>query len=161
MYYANVNYRPFRGRPMNFELLKDAAAIIDGIPVKAFNLEQICKSKGETLSCGTVACAAGWLSLHPTFAKKIKPLVKTDAFGNTEIVWNLRDGYSTCFYGDAMSELFNIPHDDAKTLFGQSEIYNDGSGQSHKKEFRKRIVAYLRHHGQLTKKTPKIKKGVK
>jgi hypothetical protein len=52
----------------NFELLRDAFAIIDGIPKKAFDLDSwVSKDAGK--SCGTIACAGGWLAMHPTMNK--------------------------------------------------------------------------------------------
>jgi hypothetical protein len=49
----------------NFERLRDAFAIIDGIPKKAFDLDMWVSQRGKNKSCGTIACAAGWLAMHP------------------------------------------------------------------------------------------------
>ncbi|KVQ35726.1 hypothetical protein WK03_35245 [Burkholderia cepacia] len=48
----------------NFELLRDAFAIIDGIPDSSLNLATW-RQKGRKHECGTLACAAGWLAMHP------------------------------------------------------------------------------------------------
>lgn len=54
----------------NYELLKDAYAIIDGIPESAFNLRRWRTAEGESLECGTICCAAGWLAQHPDMVAK-------------------------------------------------------------------------------------------
>lgn len=46
-----------------FDLLRDCAAIVGGIPEDKFNLG----TYGEATPCGTIACAAGWLCMHPVF----------------------------------------------------------------------------------------------
>ncbi len=63
---------------MNLELLKDAYAIIEGMPDERIDLDfwqdnkDVGKlmlrgaiSRAKQIDCGTIACAAGWLSLHP------------------------------------------------------------------------------------------------
>lgn len=49
----------------NFDRLRDAFAILDGIPKKAWRLEAW-RSRGSAPVCGTIACAAGWLAMNPT-----------------------------------------------------------------------------------------------
>lgn len=51
----------------NYELLKQAYAIIDGIPETAIALGGIRTKEGATLAEGTVCSPEGWLALHPTF----------------------------------------------------------------------------------------------
>ncbi|PLC44505.1 hypothetical protein C0Q88_07445 [Ralstonia pickettii] len=51
----------------NFELLKDAYAIIDGIPGRVIDLDMWTAETGDSQFCGTIACAAGWLARHPKF----------------------------------------------------------------------------------------------
>ncbi len=61
------------------EALKDAYAILAGIPAKKFVAElskywvrdvpwEETLEVAPEISCGTLGCAAGWLTLHPKFA---------------------------------------------------------------------------------------------
>lgn len=55
---------------MKVELFKDAIAIIDGIPESRIQLNSFQSSgriahESSEIRCGTLACAAGWLALHP------------------------------------------------------------------------------------------------
>jgi hypothetical protein len=95
----------------NYELLKDAYAIIDGIPDKVFHLAAWVTRKGKALDCGTVACAGGWLSMHPQFndmglklnAERFPVLRGLQAIG-------------------ALAALFNLEYSDALDLFGMRPI---------------------------------------
>ena len=49
-----------------YPLLREAYAIIDGIPDDRFNLD-LFRNSCDPHYCGTIACAAGWLAMHPTF----------------------------------------------------------------------------------------------
>lgn len=55
----------------NLELLRDAYQIIDGIPDNQFDLQWFYSFYPGDLpaanDCGTIACAGGWLALHPQF----------------------------------------------------------------------------------------------
>lgn len=53
-------------KPESYPLLRDAYAVIDGIPEERFNLN----AWRVTRECGTVACAAGWLMQHPDMQAK-------------------------------------------------------------------------------------------
>ena len=46
--------------------LREAYAIIDGIPDDRFDLRHFANSD-DPHDCGTIACAAGWLAMHPKF----------------------------------------------------------------------------------------------
>lgn len=50
---------------MNRERLEHAYAIIDGIPEDRIDLHAWTQREGESLGCGTICCAAGWLARHP------------------------------------------------------------------------------------------------
>lgn len=49
----------------SYPLLRDAYAIIDGIPKERFELSQWRQGGRSPNGCGTIACAAGWLAMHP------------------------------------------------------------------------------------------------
>lgn len=52
---------------LNKEVVAEAHEIIDGIPEKAIRLSLWLTKRGQSLDCGTIACGAGWLSMHPKF----------------------------------------------------------------------------------------------
>jgi hypothetical protein len=58
---------------IDFNYLRDIAAIVDGIPDKHFNLDVYANSMLvlhglKQPTCGTIGCAVGWLSRHPDLA---------------------------------------------------------------------------------------------
>lgn len=54
----------------DYELLKDAFAIIGGIPPEAVTLDWTRNKDGAALDNGTVYHPALWLSLHPAFQER-------------------------------------------------------------------------------------------
>lgn len=143
----------------NFEKLKEAYAIIDGIPANKFRLEALLKKYDpEHLRCGTIACAAGWLSLHPTFASKIKPeVVNVNPVGVVpcwKLQWTVQDGrgpFQTSYYRLAMSKLFGLPP--TVDLFRPVDIgeRTDSTGRrrSDKEIWLHRVRMFLAAHNQL------------
>ena len=129
----------------NYELLKDAYAIIDGIPKHIINLD-IIGSHGMSLSCGTICCAAGWLGHHPRFQE-----MGLQTVGN-----GLRWKGKWANYDEAMGEVFNIPGEVAENLFGGAgysslDSYRPASVPigAHKEMFLNRIRTFLQREGQL------------
>lgn len=131
-----------------YELLRKAAAIIDGIPEKAVKLDDWQTRKGETLSCGTVCCAGGWLGLHPYFnaiglelkASSVAPRAFPHFKGEV-----LRgQGYIT------IAAALGLSADDAARLFrpriGSDQHY--GMGISDKELFRRRVQYFLKEQGE-------------
>lgn len=139
-----------------YDWLREAAAIIDGIPEEQIDLRSIVEDGDTTPSCGTVACALGWLGLHPTFRER--GLV---TFGNlSEVKVNGQARY----YDQAAAEFFNLSDADARALFASygwgkhddkllkrlhvtAEISEQDS-VSGKELFRRRMVHFLQAHGQ-------------
>lgn len=136
----------------NFELLKDAYAIIGGIPERAINLDMIELAKGESLGCGTVCCAAGWLGNHPQFQKL--------GLYNTGLGTTMRLGGSVVSYQDAMAEIFDISEYEAEDMFcSVCSLKDERSGKSHKQIWLQRVRDYLQQHGQLKSQlAEKVKK---
>lgn len=98
---------------MNRELIETAYSIIDGIPEGRFDLSNWQSSarisSADQINCGTIACAAGWLSLHPQM--------------NEAGLRVMDDGYTVPQFGsehgyDALAEFFGISFDEAFNLFG-------------------------------------------
>jgi hypothetical protein len=135
-----------------YKLLKEAYAIIDGIPEDRFNLNFINKNdrggpRNDPHHCGTIGCAIGWLAMHP----KMQAL----GLGYEETgVCLMFKGAELLGYESAAMRLFNITHTDARNLFGSeglSRYDRDATSlrNNHKALFRHRVKAFLREHGQL------------
>ncbi|KVQ35727.1 hypothetical protein WK03_35250 [Burkholderia cepacia] len=123
----------------NFELLKDAYEIIDGIPFKNFNLDTW-RKRDDGATCGTIACAAGWLTLHPKFKELgLKTEVGSGKFQHRP-VFNGKENM------DALADLFGIELSDALQLFREKRQFEQGT---HKQVFLWRLRSFLEAHGQL------------
>ena len=126
-----------------YNLLREAYAIIGGIPDNVIDLRSIQKVKGESLSCGTICCAFGWLGHHPKF----------QALGlrTVEHTWKkiTLHGFPT-EYRLAAAELFDITEHEAVDLFGmvfESRYDKDASrGLSDKQLWMYRVRRYLADH---------------
>jgi hypothetical protein len=134
----------------NFELLRDAYAIIDGIPESYFALDQW----REDRPCGTVACAAGWLMQHPQFQVLGLRDKRLDHSPYHCPVFNVG---ITQFVGfSAMAHVFNLSLDDADDLFDSEVTRLDADyehpiamiGVSDKDRWKARVRKYLKQHGQ-------------
>lgn len=67
-------------KPIDLELVAKAHEIIDGIPDKVIDLKRFVSQCGESPDCGTIACGAGWLALHPYF-KELGLTIPQSKFG--------------------------------------------------------------------------------
>ncbi len=130
----------------DFKLLKDAYAIIDGIPETSIDLDMLESVRGESLENGTIRSPAGWLADHPAFAAL--GLSISD------------DGKRLLLHGESgdkpsvaltMAQVFRLPPADAQHLFGDRNTYTlgDDSGLSDKRLWQRDLRDYLRAHGQL------------
>lgn len=99
----------------DYELLKDAYAVIDGIPDEAIAFGSPCSKRGPTLDNATVCSPEGWLAQHPTFI----------ALGLTLTP----DGNSIQFYSEnvpavtALAHVFRISEEEAARLFGERSVF--------------------------------------
>ncbi|HEY8605486.1 MAG TPA: hypothetical protein VIM12_00060 [Noviherbaspirillum sp.] len=127
----------------DFELLKDAYAIIDGIPESAVDLTGLCTARGETLD-QMVCSPAGWLARHPDFNR----LGLTLAGDEDRLALNGDPAPRTT--AEAMAQLFRLPLPEAEHLFGSRDTYTlgDDSGLSDKRLFLRELREFLRAHGQ-------------
>lgn len=116
----------------NFELLREAFAIIDGIPQEAFNLCAWTSKKGESLSCGTIACAGGWIARHPTFTRLG---VSIDAGGDVV----LDNGCSAGTY--ALAEVFSLNiYKDEELIFASRGYHVGGYKDYDLTDSRRRLL---------------------
>lgn len=99
---------------MKTELLKDAVAIIRGIPADRLDLNDWQQHNDdaailvEQISCGTIACAAGWLALHPDMRARGMGI----SYISGAPLFEGKVGYP------ALAHFFGINEDEAQILFG-------------------------------------------
>lgn len=100
----------------SYPLLRDAYAIIDGIPEDRFNLDSWRRADSHTndnpSSCGTIACAAGWLAMHPMMQERG---LRSGKYGVPEIA--TVTGVVISHY-QALGVVLGISRFDAEQLFG-------------------------------------------
>ena len=149
---------PIERKVPNYELLKDAYQIIDGIPALRFNLESIYRTEVEKGGkpvpvCDTIACAAGWLALHPKF--------QAAGLRRSSTGRDIQSSRSPVkfHYAEVMAEIFDISADDARNLFAPRGISKYDSGLpryrvSDKELWKARVIAFLTEHNALTPKVP-------
>lgn len=130
----------------DFELLKDAYAIIDGIPETAIALGRLQSARGASLDRGTVCSPAGWLAQHPAFMRLGLSLADDGT--------RLRFQDQSAEDGDEariMAELFRLSPMEAAQLFGPRHTYTlgDDSGLSDKRLWLREVRGFLKLHGQV------------
>jgi|GEM_PF-1759375 len=143
-----------KGKAMTpkYELLKDAYAIIDGIPDKVVNLNHVVSEKGESLDCGTIACAAGWLGMHPKFNKLGLSVVQGGLGGFRLHLDSGSAADNARAYSGQMAKVFNLPHADALKLFNARQYHERAGGWralTDKQVWLRRVREYLKEEGQL------------
>lgn len=130
----------------DFELLKDAYAIIDGIPETAIALDKLQSARGETLESGTICSPAGWLAQHPAFQERGLSLSED----GSQLLLN-GEPADTTSPAPIMAQLFRLPEVDAERLFGDRNTYTlgDDSGLSDKRLWLHEVREFLKEHGQI------------
>lgn len=147
---------------IQFEKLKQAYAVIDGIPEKNFDLDawytETDSKPGKKIkpTCGTIACAAGWLAIHPEFMSKD---YRSEATENRYWSAGVIRSRSNAWVGgiDYVERTFGLTWEDADALFcpaGDSRYESDLTidqldKMSHKTVWQRRIKKFLKEHGQL------------
>jgi hypothetical protein len=130
----------------DFDLLKDAYAIIDGIPETAIALDKLQTAKGKCLNRGMICSPAGWFAQHPQFMELGLSLSED---GNHLIF----DGEpaTAALSAQIMAKLFGLQQVDAEHLFGERSTYTlqDDSGLSDKRLWLHEVREFLKQHGQI------------
>lgn len=140
------------GEP-NYELLREAYAIIGGIPMRKIHLRKLITEGGlnrpvKELKCGTIACGAGWLALHPMFTKLGLRISKTAGYrSHTVLGWKGDFTEYESQYERAMARVFNMKMSDADDMFSALVHYGE-SNLSDKAKLLRRIKNYLIARGQ-------------
>jgi hypothetical protein len=134
----------------NFELLKDAYQIIEGVPTENVDMSSWF-SQYRGLSAATNASPAGWLALHPTMnasglhagANGVR-LVRTPTHKHYENSWV------------ALGLFFGIGMDDVVFLFSprnnfeDGDVFGDTGHFTDKTLFLARLRHFLKRHCQLS-----------
>jgi len=130
----------------NFELLKDAYAIIDGIPETAINLDKLVSARGETLEHGTACSPAGWLAQHPKFVELGLSLSDYDS---GLVLAGESPGEQS--QTGILAHVFGLEPGDAAHLFGDRNTFTlgDDSGLSDKRLWLRELREFLKQHGQI------------
>ena len=131
----------------DFELLKDAYAIIDGIPEAAIDLDHLCSAHGESLEHGTVCSPAGWLAQHPKFMDLGLSLSEDDK--RLSLRGQEQEDEPPA---QVMAAVFGLTPAEAAHLFADRQTYTlgDDTGLSDKRLWQREVRAFLRRHGQLS-----------
>ncbi|HZW13409.1 MAG TPA: hypothetical protein VFF81_09495 [Noviherbaspirillum sp.] len=131
----------------DYELLKDAYAIIDGLPETAIDLDKLVTARGEALDQGTVCSPAAWLAQHPAF----KALGLGLADDDSQLALNGQPT-GTDSVPQVMARVFALRQVDADRLFADRRTYTlgDDSGLSDKRLWLHEVRDFLREHGQIS-----------
>lgn len=126
--------------PESRELLREAYAIIDGIPDELIAFGPPRRLKGPSLDNGTVCSPEGWLAQHPAFIERGLALS-----GDGMAVLFKGEGYFKLSQAYPMAQVFGIPLDEASRLFGlvseRSRI--EGRVLTDKEVWQQRMREYL------------------
>jgi hypothetical protein len=124
---------------INWPLLREAIAIIDGIPDEHFDLSTYgdrFTNLASVKACGSIGCAVGWLWVHPDFPKRAHAL----------------GGYGQEDHNAWAMQVFGISHKDARALFSIGNFYESDfqhePGLSDADLFRARVRAFFAEHRQ-------------
>lgn len=146
---------------INFERLKDAYAVIDGIPESAFYLDSVLRESNGDLGCGTIACAAGWLMIYPPFAEILGTELRVSTFSPACSVIRFQnpvEGHrSLPAFETQMRRLFGLGERDTHLFdaaggsdYDQAIYAELGEDISHKQLWQARVRKFLAEHGQLS-----------
>lgn len=130
----------------DFELIKDAYAIIDGIPETAIDLDQLQTARGETLERGTICSPAGWLAQHPKFLELGLSLSED----GSRLLLN-GEPAETDSPAQVMAQVFRLRPVDAERLFADRNTYTlgDDSGLSDKRLWLHEVREFLKEQGEI------------
>lgn len=138
-----------------YELLRQAYAIIDGIPDDRFNLGSwqfdptTYGPDGEVHSCGMLACAGGWLCMHPTF-NALGLHAMYGCGGAPESGNEGATGYAVGF--SALGNTLGLTFEQAYQLFtcrgdASFDMHNDIHGLTDKQLWQARVRHFLNTQG--------------
>lgn len=115
-----------------YPLLREAYAVIDGIPQEQFSLTSW--SNGKQPSCGMIGCGGGWLASYPPFIEQGLHMVRGEPC------------YKRKYAFEALAEFFGITYADAYMIFTAN---GERSSFSDKEEWKMRVKRFLKSHGGI------------
>jgi hypothetical protein len=130
----------------NYELLKDAYAIIGGIPQEAINLDWSRSKEGLSLTDGTVFHPARWLALHPSFQERGLSVSE-----NGKQILYQGQTFAGGAYSESLAQLFGLSPGDVISLFAErgTRMGEANLEDTDKALWLRRVLSYLQSHGQL------------
>ena len=133
-------------KEQGLERLRTLYSVLYGVPDEKVEL-QGWGYKGESLQCGTKACAVGWACLYPEFNEHgLRPLPEMISVDIILPEFGKHQGWL------AVKRFFNLSEADALRLFS-IEKYPDlrvTIGPSHKAAVLRRLRRYLLRKGAIT-----------
>jgi hypothetical protein len=134
---------------MNFERMNQAIAIIKDIPDDQLSLlywqhepeaenETFARDMAQT-NCGTLACAAGWLSLHPAMQEQG---LFADRDGEPIHLLGTKRRYGF----NALAQFFDLLISEAEGLFGQRQEGEGGEEMTDKQVWLLRAENLIAQH---------------
>ncbi|SNS51823.1 hypothetical protein SAMN06265795_103178 [Noviherbaspirillum humi] len=125
------------------DLLRDAYAIIDGIPADRIRFGPACAARGPSLTEGTVCAPEGWLAQHPQF----QALGLSLSPDGSRLLLHGEPGLTSP--AGIMAAVFGLPAYEAQQLFGERHVFAgaDESGAADKQAWLQRIQDFL-HAGR-------------
>lgn len=141
------NLQPSLAPLPNYELMREAFTIIGGIPEEAIKLEKVVTAKGESLDCGTIACAAGWLAMHPKFqALGLGLAPRDERYHPWQVTY--KGEFQSDMSSGAIRKILGLQRHEASRLFDTR--YEKMDGRSDKAVWLERMYRFLEEHGQTT-----------
>jgi hypothetical protein len=132
----------------DYELLKDAYAIISGIPPEAISLDWTRSKEGPSLTEATVFHPARWLALHPDFQARGLSMSE-----NGKQVLYKGQTFAGGAYSESLAQLFGMSAGDVIGLFAErgGQMGEANLDDSDKSLWQRRVLSYLQAHGQVSK----------
>jgi hypothetical protein len=126
-----------------YRLLREAYAIIAGIPDEAISLDWNRAKEGPSLTEGTVFHPARWLALHPSF--KDKGLSLSD--NGKQLLFKGQTSTSGT-YSEPLAHVFGLPVSDIVGLFAErgTRMGESNPADSDKDIWQNRVRNYLATH---------------
>lgn len=130
-----------------YELLKDAYAIIDGIPADAISLDWTRTKEGPSLTDGTVYHPARWLACHPEFQERGLSVSE-----NGKHILFQGQSFAGGAYSESLAHLFGLTIGDIVSLFAErgTRMGEANLADSDKSIWQRRVLNYLETHSRST-----------
>jgi hypothetical protein len=127
----------------DYGLLKEAYAIVDGIPAEAITLDWNKTKEGPSLVEGTVFHPARWLAIHPDFQK----LGLSMAENGKHLLFNGQSAAGGT-YSDPLAQVFGLPVSDIVSMFAErgTRMGESIPTLTDKDVWQNRVRSYLETH---------------